>query len=145
MFNITYFMQTTQFTNKTEPCLTPLYQSVATRAVNPGVVSSNPSSSYTFIPTFDKSRCDKRHSFFTNGLIVYVVKKPVAWKVCCVVYWCEKARKYMSRWTGRRDLTEIMLKTALKLNKSIKPKLDISAAVHIENISVEQGKKHIDD
>ena len=31
------------------------------------------------------------------GLEVYVVKQAVAWKGCCVDYWCEKARKHMSR------------------------------------------------
>ena len=50
----------------------------------------------------------------TNGLTVYVVKQPVVWKVCGVVSWSEKARKHMSMWTGRREMTEILLKTALK-------------------------------
>ena len=27
---------------------------------------------------------------------VYVKKKPIAWKVCCVVYWCGKTRKHIS-------------------------------------------------
>ena len=27
----------------------------------------------------------------------YVEKQPVAWKECCVEYWCEKARKHMIR------------------------------------------------
>ena len=43
----------------------------------------------------------------------------VAWKVCCVVYWCGKTRKRMRRWTGRRDMTEQLLKTALNPNESI--------------------------
>ena len=66
-------------------------QSKARKAVDPGVLSSNPSS------VFDKSH--KRRSSVTNGLnrTVYVEKQPVAWTECCVEYWCEKARKHMSR------------------------------------------------
>ena len=51
-------------------------------------------------------------------LTVNVEKQPVAWKVCCVVYWCGKTRKRMSRWTDRRDMTEKLLKTALNPNQS---------------------------
>ena len=75
------------------------------RVVNPGVVSSNPRSASILSNVWQKS-CDKRHSSFTNGLTVYVEKQSVAWKVCCVGNWCEKTRKHMSRWTGRRDMTE---------------------------------------
>ena len=50
---------------------------------------------------------------------VYLEKQPVAWEDCCVEYWCEETRKHMSRWTGRRDMTEKMLKTALNPNQSI--------------------------
>ena len=50
---------------------------------------------------------------------VYVGKQPVAWEDCCVEYWCEKTRKCMSRWTGRRDITEKLLKTTLNPNQSI--------------------------
>ena len=38
----------------------------------------------TFLPTFDKSHCDKRHSAFNNGLIVYVEKQRFAMKVSFV-------------------------------------------------------------
>ena len=51
-------------------------------------------------------------------LTVFVEKQPVAWKVCCVVYWCGKTRKRMSRWTGCRDMTEKLLKKALNPNQS---------------------------
>ena len=44
-----------------------------------------------------KMNYDKRHSSSTNGLSVYVEKQPVACKVCCMNYWCEKAKKYMSQ------------------------------------------------
>ena len=73
----------------------------------------------TFFPTFVKSHCDKRHYSFTNGLIVYVEKQPVAWKVWCVEYWCEKAKKHMSRWAGRKDMTENNLKMVFYPNQSI--------------------------
>ena len=52
-------------------------------------------------------------------LTIFVEKQPVAWQVCCVVYWCWKTRKRMNRWTGRRDMTEQLLKTALNPNTSI--------------------------
>ena len=73
----------------------------------------------TFFSTFDKSHYDNRHSSFTNGITVYVEKRPVAWKVCCVDYWCEKARKHMSEWTCHRNMTEKLLKMALSSNQSI--------------------------
>ena len=50
------------------------------RAVNPGVVRLSPAQP-TFFPPFNKSHYDKRHSSSTNGLTVYVEKKPVAWTV----------------------------------------------------------------
>ena len=51
--------------------------------------------------------------------ICFVGKQPVAWEYCYVEYWCEKTRKCMSRWTGRRDITTKLLKTALNPNQSI--------------------------
>ena len=61
------------------------------------------------------------HTSSTNGLSVYVEKQPVAWKKCCMEYWCEKAKKHMSRWTGGLEMTEKLLKTALNWNQSINP------------------------
>ena len=49
-------------------------------------------------------------------LTVYVEEQPDAWKVCCVVYWCGKTRKCMSRWTDRRDMTKKLLKRLLTLS-----------------------------
>ena len=49
----------------------------------------------------------------------FVVRYMFAWEDCCVEYWCEKTRKCMCRWTGRRDITEKWLKTALNPNQSI--------------------------
>ena len=37
---------------------------------------------------------------------VYVEKQQVAWKVSCMEYWYEKARKHMGRLTGHDDMTE---------------------------------------
>ena len=56
--------------------------------------------------------------------LVYVEKQPVAWEDCCVEYWCEKPRKCMSRRTGRRDITEKLLKMALNPNQSINQFID---------------------
>ena len=50
-------------------CRAPVAQSVATRAVNPGDVSSNPgSANFLSDDSFDKSQCDMRHSSSINGL-----------------------------------------------------------------------------
>ena len=35
------------------------------------------------------------------------------------MYLCEKVKKHMSRWTGRRDMTKKLLKTALNPNHSM--------------------------
>ena len=53
------------------PCRAPVPQSVATRAVNPGVVNLNQAKP-TFFQTFDKNHCDNRQSSSTNGLSVCV-------------------------------------------------------------------------
>ena len=45
----------------------PVAQSVATWAVNPGVVSSNPGSA-NFLSDDDRSLCDMRHLSTINGL-----------------------------------------------------------------------------
>ena len=71
----------------------------------------------TSFPTFDKSQWYKRNSSSTNWLSVYVEKKPVTLKECCVEYWYKQARKYISRWTGHRDRK--LLNNALKPNQSI--------------------------
>ena len=100
-------------------------QSVATRAVSSGVVNSNTSSA--------NCHCDMRHSSLTNGLTVYVENQSVAWTVSCVQYWCEKARKRTRRWTGRRDVTENISKTALNLNNSIDQSINRSINKSIAN------------
>ena len=43
----------------------------------------------------------------------YVGKQPVAWKKYCAEYWLKELHESIDRCTGRRDITEILLKTAL--------------------------------
>ena len=47
---------------------------------------------------------------YHNG---YVGKQPVPWKEYCGEYWSKELQEQMDRCTGRDDITEIMLKTAL--------------------------------
>ena len=49
----------------------------------------------------------------------YVGKKPVAWKGYFAEYWLKELQESMHMCTGRRDITEILLKTALNSLKSI--------------------------
>ena len=53
---------------------------------------------------------------FDNG---YVEKQPVAWKEYCAEYWLKELQESTDRCTGRRDITEILLKTALNTIQSI--------------------------
>ena len=70
----------------------------------------------------DDSHCDRIHSSLTaahcfgNG---YVRKQPEAWKEYCAEYWLKEHHEIMDRCTGRRDITEILLKTALNNIQSI--------------------------
>ena len=43
----------------------------------------------------------------SNG---YVGKQPVAWKEHCAEYWLKELQEGMDKCTGRRDVTEILLK-----------------------------------
>ena len=52
------------------------------------------------------------------GLQSMCKKQTVRWKVWCMEYWCEKDRKYMSRWTGRRDITYFFFKRCLNPDQS---------------------------
>ena len=69
-----------------------------------------------FYPRIDGSHCDSIHSFLTavccfdNG---YVGKQPVAWKEYCAEYWLKELQESMDRCTGRRDMTEMLLKRAI--------------------------------
>ena len=69
-----------------------------------------------FFPRIDDSHCDRIHSpltavyCFDNG---YVGKQPVAWKEYSAQYWFKELQESIDRCTGRRDIAEILLKTAL--------------------------------
>ena len=75
-----------------------------------------------FFQRIDDSHCDKIYSSLTaihcldNG---YLGKQPVAWKEYCAEYWFKELQKNMDRCTGRRDITEILLKMALNTIQSI--------------------------
>ena len=75
-----------------------------------------------FFPRIDDSHCDRIHSSLTavrcfdNG---YVGKQSVAWKEYGAGYWLKELQETMDRCTGRRDITEILLKTALNNIQSI--------------------------
>ena len=88
-------------------CRATVAQSEATRVVNLCDVSSNLSSASNLPDVWQKSLWQGSFVFhqWTNSLCG---KQPVAWKECCVEYWCEKARKHMS--TGHRHMTEFFLK-----------------------------------
>ena len=73
-------------------------------------------------PWIVDSHCNRIHSFLTtvdcfeNG---YVGKQPVAWRENCEEHWLQKLQESMDRCTGRCNITEIMLKTALNTIQSI--------------------------
>ena len=70
----------------------------------------------------DSSSCDRIHCslttvrYFENG---DEGKQPVALKEHCAEYWLKELQESMDRCTGRRDITEILLKTALNTIQSI--------------------------
>ena len=53
---------------------------------------------------------------FDNG---YVGKQPVVWKEYCAEYSLKELQQSMDSSTGRRDITEILLKTALNTIQSM--------------------------
>ena len=53
---------------------------------------------------------------FDNG---YLRKQPVAWNEYCAEYWLKDLQESMDRCTGRRNITEILLKTVLDTIQSI--------------------------
>ena len=75
-----------------------------------------------FFPRTDDSHCDRIHSSLTadccfyNG---YVGKQPVRWKEYCAENWLKDPQESMDRYTGHRDISEIVLKAALKTIQSI--------------------------
>ena len=74
-----------------------------------------------FLRTVD-SHCDRIHSSLTAVYCFdrgYVGKQPVGWKENCAEYWLNELQESMDKCTGRRDITEILLKTALNTIQSI--------------------------
>ena len=88
-----------------------------------------------FIPLSPLSVC------FDNG---YVGKQPVAWREYCAEYWLTAIQESMDRCTGRRVITEILLKNGVKRHKinfakmystrSIKSGLHLSCRVQFLSI-----------
>ena len=66
--------------------------------------------------------CDRIHFSLTAVRCFdndYVGKQPVAWKEYCAEYRLKELQESMDRCTGRRDVTEILLKTALNTIRAI--------------------------
>ena len=72
-------------------------------------------------PRIDDRRYDRIHSSLTTvHCFDYVyVKHPVAWKDYCGEYWPTELQESMDRCTGRRDITEMLLKAAINTMQSI--------------------------
>ena len=70
----------------------------------------------------DDSHCDRINSSFTAVRCFdndFMGKQPVAWKEYCAEYWLKELQGSMDRCTNLRDITEILLKTALNTIQSI--------------------------
>ena len=79
-------------------------------------------------PRIDDSHCDRILASLTAVHCfddAYVRKQPVAWKEYCAEYWFKELQESMGSCTGRRDLTEIMLQSALNTIQSISQSVSI--------------------
>ena len=74
---------------------------------------------------------------FDNG---YVGKQLVALRECCAESWLNEPRESMGRCAGRRELTEILLKTVLNTIQSINQSFVRTALDSLE-FFVAAGKK----
>ena len=54
----------------------------------------------------------------------YLGKQPVAWKEFYAEYWLKELQESMDRCTGRRDINEILLKTALNTTQPVDQSCD---------------------
>ena len=66
--------------------------------------------------SIDDSRSDRIHFFLTAVYCFsgdYVGNQPLAWKEYCADYSLKELRERINRCTGRRDITEMTLQTAL--------------------------------
>ena len=57
----------------------------------------------------------------------YVGKQPMDWKEYRAKHWLKELQESIDRCTGRRDITEILLKTALNTIKSINQSVGLSS------------------
>ena len=99
----------------------PIAQPVALRTREQDVADSNPAR-LIFFSKIDDSHCDSIHSCLTAVRCFdndYVGKQPVAWKEYCAEYWLKELQESMNGCTGRHDVTEILLKTAINTIESI--------------------------
>ena len=85
----------------------------------------DPPARLLFFPRINDSHCDRIHSSLTavrcfdNG---YAGKQSVAWKEYFAEHWLLELEESMDRYTGHRDITDILLKKGLKrhtINQSI--------------------------
>ena len=69
-----------------------------------------------FFPRVDVSHCDRIHSSLTAVYCFddgYVGKQPFVWEEYCAEYLSKEPQESMGMYTGRCDITEILLKMAL--------------------------------
>ena len=92
----------------------PIAQSEELQTWEQEVAGSTPSSANILSDRIHSSvtavRC------FNNG---YFGKEPVAWKECCTEYWLKELQESKDRCTDCRNITEILLNTALNTKQSI--------------------------
>ena len=99
----------------------PIGQSVELRTLEQEVagwipVSANILSKDWWKSLLQDSFLSHRCPFFDNS---YVGKQPVAWNKYCAEDWLKELQESMDRCTGRRNITEILLKTTLDTIQSI--------------------------
>ena len=66
-----------------------------------------------YLSEIDDSHCDRIHSYLTA---VRCFEMVMAWKENGAEYWLKDFQKSMDSFTGRCDITEILLNTALNTN-----------------------------
>ena len=82
-----------------------------------------------FFTRIDDSDCYRIHSSLTLSVVSTMGKQPVAWKEYCAEYWLKEIQESMDRCTDCRDITEILLKTALNTIQLI-----IQSTVEFESV-----------
>ena len=107
---------------QTVAALCEIYESTITEPLSSVVSVANlrtggrwfdPPARPIFFPRIYDSHCDRIHSSFTAVRCfdnAYVENKPVTWKEFYADYWLKEHKESMD---GLRDITQILLKTAL--------------------------------